>query len=275
MASQREIGDEVAIPLELVLEHGRGDEDETGVVAIPGPPPLPDSDSDVLARSTDIRARIVQKPSPNHESRGGFTPEVIIIHRMQGTLPGTDSWFANPQSGVSAHYGIGQNGEIHQYVAEERRAWHAGTPRSDSVLKQFHPGVNQNRFTIGIEHEGKDLEPWSETMRATSAALIKDIAARWNIAIDATHIVPHRACTNTACPGDVPGMVEDIIRRAQEGGGVVPPPPPPSCVYIVRSGDWLNRIATNHGLTLAQLLDLNPQIQDMNLIFVGQEIRVC
>jgi N-acetyl-anhydromuramyl-L-alanine amidase AmpD len=41
---------------------------------------------------------------------------------MDGTLAGTDAWFTNPASQVSAQYGIGKNGEVHQYVKEEDTA---------------------------------------------------------------------------------------------------------------------------------------------------------
>ncbi|HWO92013.1 MAG TPA: N-acetylmuramoyl-L-alanine amidase, partial [Methylomirabilota bacterium] len=65
--------------------------------------------------------------SPNKESgRRGFRPEAIVVHIMDGTLLGTDARFANPGSKVSAHYGVGTNGQIHHYVAESDTAWHAG-----------------------------------------------------------------------------------------------------------------------------------------------------
>ncbi len=41
-------------------------------------------------------------------------------------MAATDSWFGSTVSQVSAHYGIGINGEIHQYVQEADTAWHAG-----------------------------------------------------------------------------------------------------------------------------------------------------
>ena len=48
---------------------------------------------------------IIKKPSPNYSTgRLGYRPEAIVIHVMDGTLVGTDSWFANPQSAVSAHW---------------------------------------------------------------------------------------------------------------------------------------------------------------------------
>lgn len=47
-----------------------------------------------------------------------------------------------------------------------------------------------------------------------------------------------------------------------------------SGTYTVISGDTLNAIARRFGMTLAQILALNPQITNANVISVGQVIRV-
>jgi murein DD-endopeptidase MepM/ murein hydrolase activator NlpD len=44
--------------------------------------------------------------------------------------------------------------------------------------------------------------------------------------------------------------------------------------YIVMAGDTLSKIATRNGLTLAQLLQANPQIKDPNKIKVGDVINL-
>lgn len=44
--------------------------------------------------------------------------------------------------------------------------------------------------------------------------------------------------------------------------------------YVVRAGDTLSRIASSFGMTLANLLGLNPQITNPNLIEVGQLLRL-
>ena len=47
-----------------------------------------------------------------------------------------------------------------------------------------------------------------------------------------------------------------------------------SSTYLIRSGDTLGRIADFHLATVADLLAMNPQIEDQNLIFPGQVINV-
>lgn len=145
--------------------------------------------------------------SPNFSvGRDGLKPEAIVIHIMEGTLAGTDAWFQNKPtaSNVSAHYGIGKNGEIHQYVNETDAAWHAGRKSSNAPfhLVQERPRVNPNKYTIGIEHEGRANDDWTNEMYAASAALIKDICHRWNIPIDKKFIIGHRDIyTVKSCPG--------------------------------------------------------------------------
>ncbi len=47
-----------------------------------------------------------------------------------------------------------------------------------------------------------------------------------------------------------------------------------SQVHIVKSGDMLWKIADMYGLTLDELIALNPQLKNPNLLYVGQEIIV-
>lgn len=140
--------------------------------------------------------------SPNKDKgREGYRPEAIVIHIMEGTLKGTDAWFSNEESGVSAHYGIGKTGEIHQYVGESDRAWHAGRLVSPT-WRLLKAEVNPNWYTIGIEHEGTENTPWSDALYKASAGLIETICRRWAIPCDRDHIIGHREIrTDKTCPG--------------------------------------------------------------------------
>ncbi|MFE3452579.1 N-acetylmuramoyl-L-alanine amidase [Nonomuraea sp. NPDC059194] len=105
----------------------------------------------------------------------------IVIHVAQGSYAGTISWFQtgprpNP---TSAHYVVrSSDGDITQMVREKDRAFHAGT---------------YNRRSVGIEHEGfVDNASWfTDAMYRASAALTRNIADRYGIPKDRTHIVGH------------------------------------------------------------------------------------
>lgn len=153
-----------------------------------------------------------------------FRPEAIVIHIMAGSLRGTDLWFGSTVSGVSSHYGIGKNGEVHQYVKEEDTAFHAGivdNPSWTGIRRTAGGGfVNPNLYTIGIEHEGFENDDWPEALRAASAALIAEIAGRWRMPLDRDHIVKHHEIRRIKpCPGKAP--VEELIRRAAAAGPAV------------------------------------------------------
>lgn len=163
---------------------------------------------------------IIQKKSPNFTvGRGAQKPELIVLHIMAGTLIGTDDWFSQPVSQVSAHYGIGHAGEIHQYVQEKDTAWHAGSVSSPS-FKLYKQGVNPNSYTIGIEHEGNDLSvDGTPTQKAASATLIKDICTRLNIPIDRDHIIGHYQvyALKPNCPATNKAVIDEIVALANGG----------------------------------------------------------
>lgn len=104
--------------------------------------------------------------SPNHyNGRNGHTITHITLHIMVGYLTGTDSVFNHP-GGASAHYGIGADGSIHQYVDETNGSW------SDA-------NYNSNNSTISIEHEGgMNGIPCTRACMDASARLCTDIARR-------------------------------------------------------------------------------------------------
>jgi N-acetylmuramoyl-L-alanine amidase len=98
----------------------------------------------------------------NKSSREGVKPFVIVDHIAEGTLQAVGSWFTNADNKkASAHFCVGKQGEIHQYVKIEDFAWSNGLP----VGAWADPGkelaqvvrdmsCNPNYYTVSIEHDG-------------------------------------------------------------------------------------------------------------------------
>ena len=100
-----------------------------------------------------LKPTMIWKGSPNFSSPKGYKNIAIVNHIMAGTLAGTDSWFANPASKVSSHFGVGKSGEIHQYVDLKNPAWANGGV-NNTTWPLLIPGVNPNYYTVSVEHEG-------------------------------------------------------------------------------------------------------------------------
>ena len=146
--------------------------------------------------------QLLWKPTPNISERSdGVKISHIVMHIMDGTLAGTDAWFSVAKSGVSAHYGIGKNGEIHQYARDEVRTWHAGNrlPVPGLVI----PAGNPNDWSIGIEHEGRGTDTeLPDALYESSAQLVARLCRKFSIPADEQHILLHRELyTKKTCPG--------------------------------------------------------------------------
>lgn len=139
-------------------------------------------------------------------------PEAIVIHIAVDSLRAVDAYFGSPVSGVSAHYCVGKGGEVHQYVHETDTAFHAGVV-DNPKWPLIKPGINPNYYTIGIEHEGLPDDIWPEIQIITSAALVSEIARRWNIPLDPLHIILHRHIRSSkSCPGSFI-TIEKLLRH--------------------------------------------------------------
>lgn len=88
---------------------------------------------------------------------------------------------------VSAHFVIRRTGEVEQYVSCDDMAYHAG-------VSSFRGREKCNHFSIGIELEGCDFEPFSEQQYASLMPLLHDLCQKYPItAITGhQHIAPQR-----------------------------------------------------------------------------------
>lgn len=173
----------------------------------------------------------------NHtKGRGHSKPDAIVMHVVEGTMSGMRSWFNNPKSKVSAHYGISRMGQIEQYVEESDTAWANGRvlrPTSQLVLERANS--NPNRWTISIEHEGTGIEDLTPVQRKASAWLVADIAKRHQIPLDRKHIIRHHEIfAGKTCPGAVD--VDAVLAAAK---ATAPRPERPLLVWSEHAGSWL------------------------------------
>jgi hypothetical protein len=94
----------------------------------------------------------------SNQTPGGMTSYTfVVLHIMVGTLAGTDTWFHNPASQVSAHFGVGKDGSVYQWVDTADKAWAqaAGNP-----------------VGISIEHEGSPPDALTTQQIAADSAIL-------------------------------------------------------------------------------------------------------
>jgi AmpD protein len=75
---------------------------------------------------------------------------------------------------VSSHFLIRRDGGIVQFVACGKRAWHAG-------VSNWAGRQRCNDFSVGIELEGSDFEPFTDRQYAALARLTRRLKRRFPI----------------------------------------------------------------------------------------------
>ena len=107
-------------------------------------------------------------PSPNHDERTDGLPADMILLHYTGMASGEAALarLCAPESNVSCHYVVFENGRIVQCVPEQRRAWHAGV--------SFWAGeIDINSSSIGIEivNPGHEFGYPNFPLRQTAAVI--------------------------------------------------------------------------------------------------------
>jgi len=126
--------------------------------------------------------KIVQKPSPNFDERGGVVPSILMLHYtgMESAQAALER-LTDPKAKVSSHYTVDENGIIYQHVDEQKRAWHAGAGAWGNL-------TNINSHSIGIEivNKGHEFgyEPFPDKQLASVKSLCLDIMERYHLSAD-------------------------------------------------------------------------------------------
>jgi len=95
---------------------------------------------------------------------GGSAVEDLFLNRLDCSAHPSFESLRGVQ--VSAHFFLRREGELLQFVAVGRRAWHAG-----SSVFQGRP--NCNDFSVGIELEGLEGQPFEPAQYRALATLLK------------------------------------------------------------------------------------------------------
>lgn len=193
----------------------------------------------------------------NYTAGGMISYDYVVVHTIQGSYYGAQSWFQNPDADVSAHFVMrSEDGEATQMVHLSDRAWHVGS---------------SNGYAIGIEHEGFVDEPawYTWAMYRGSALLARWIADDLGIPLDRDHIVGHVELPDQTHTD--PGihwnwdlymaLVRDIVPQGWVEGYVVDRD---GCTITTTSDTWFKRT-----------LEQSDALGDTDKCFVpaGTEVR--
>ena len=152
--------------------------------------------------SNNLLNGAVQRTSPNCSDRNlNDAIELLVIHNI--SLPPGEfetgciaQLFCNELDSdahpyfteiahlrVSSHLVIARSGEVTQFVPFNKRAWHAGK-------SSFQGRKDCNEFSIGIELEGTDYEPFSDNQYEV-LALITNLLLVEYPSLNSDRIVGH------------------------------------------------------------------------------------
>ncbi|MBV6422939.1 MAG: 1,6-anhydro-N-acetylmuramyl-L-alanine amidase AmpD [Steroidobacteraceae bacterium] len=141
--------------------------------------------------ATGLLQGVRQVLSPHCDARpGGAVPELVVVHGISlppgeyggpwidalftgGLPPGRHPYFASIQGlRVSSHVLVRRDGSLTQFVPFGERAWHAGA-------SAYCGRAACNDFSIGIELEGTDDEPYEAAQYTALATLIRALLATY------------------------------------------------------------------------------------------------
>ena len=159
---------------------------------------------------------IIDAPSPNFDERDRPVSIVVLHYTGMQDAQSAIQRLREPESRVSCHYLLAEDGQIVRMVDEEKRAWHAGVSywRGQTAL---------NGCSVGIEivNPGHEFgyRPFTEEQMAALLPLLADIVRRHNVApanvVGHSDIAPNRK--------QDPGELFDWERLARHGLAIARP----------------------------------------------------
>jgi N-acetylmuramoyl-L-alanine amidase len=122
--------------------------------------------------------QIIDSPSPNFDERDKPISILVLHYTGMKDAASAIAWLRNPDSKVSCHYLVAEDGQILRMVPEEKRAWHAGR-------SYWRGNQNLNGISIGIEivNPGHEFgyQPYPDQQIDALIPLVADIMKRHGI----------------------------------------------------------------------------------------------
>ena len=132
---------------------------------------------DARPPQTDITLLVIHNISLPPGEFGGPGVEQLFTNRLD---PDAHPYFAGIHSlRVSSHFFIRRDGELIQFVSCAQRAWHAGA-------SSWRGRERCNDFSIGVELEGSDDQPYSVAQYDRLNRLIKALGVAYPTLVERT-----------------------------------------------------------------------------------------
>lgn len=121
---------------------------------------------------------MIETPSPNFDERNLPISMLVLHYTGMPDAASAIEWMTNPESKVSAHYCVTEDGQVIKMVDEDKRAWHAG-------IAYWRGITDVNSASVGIEivnpgHEW-GYRPFPEEQISALIPLVYDIVTRHRI----------------------------------------------------------------------------------------------
>ena len=127
---------------------------------------------------TEVTLVVVHSISLPPGEYGGDAVERFFTNRLD---PAGHPYFQGIHSSkVSSHYLIRRDGEVVQFVAPEKRAWHAG-------VSSWRGRERCNDFSIGIELEGTDDSAFEDAQYRAAVEIIRSLKKNFPLRDIAAH----------------------------------------------------------------------------------------
>jgi N-acetyl-anhydromuramoyl-L-alanine amidase len=131
---------------------------------LPGASAIVSPNQDERPVNETVRLLVVHAISLPPGEFGGDGVERLFTNRLD---PAVHPYYEGIHGlRVSAHFFIRRDGQVVQFVATDRRAWHAGVSR-------WRDRERCNDFSLGIELEGCDEQPFADIQYIRLARLIR------------------------------------------------------------------------------------------------------